>query len=92
MKQVTQDMKEMEPRALYLHCYGHGLNLDVADTLKHVKPLQGKIHGFSSGPMKAWLVHAPRMNEQDKVEPLPVTKTTKSLQLNTVQAVEIPWN
>ena len=28
-------------------------------------------------------VHAPRINERDKVEPLPATKTTRILQLNT---------
>ena len=43
----------------------------------------GWIHGFSCGPVKAWLVYASRMNERDKVEPLPAMKTTKTLQLNT---------
>ena len=44
---------------------------------------QVRIHGFSSGPVKAWLVYAPWMNERDTVEPLPAMKTTKNLQLNT---------
>lgn len=29
--------REIEPRALYLHCFGHSLNLAVADTLKGFK-------------------------------------------------------
>ena len=43
MKKVAPDIKEMEPRALYLHCYGHSLNLAVADTLKQVKPLSSAL-------------------------------------------------
>ena len=36
-------MKEMDPRALYLHCYGHSSNIAVADTLKQVKPLSSAL-------------------------------------------------
>ena len=43
MKKVAQEIKEIEPRALYLHCYGHSLNLAVADTLKQVKPLSSAL-------------------------------------------------
>ena len=37
MKKVAREIKSIEPRALYLHCYGHSLNLAVADTLKSIK-------------------------------------------------------
>ena len=37
MKKAAKEIKSIEPRALYLHCYGHSLNLAVADTLKGVK-------------------------------------------------------
>ena len=37
MKKVASEIKAVEPRALYLHCYGHSLNLAVADTLKGIK-------------------------------------------------------
>ena len=37
MKRVATDIQKLEPRALYLHCYGHSLNLAVADTLKSIK-------------------------------------------------------
>ena len=37
MKKAAKDIKIIEPRALYLHCFGHTLNLAVADTLKEVK-------------------------------------------------------
>ena len=37
MKQVVSDIQKLEPRAFYLHCYGHSLNLAVSDTLKSIK-------------------------------------------------------
>ena len=39
MKRVAREIKAIEPTALYLHCYGHSLNLAAADTLKEVKPM-----------------------------------------------------
>ena len=39
MKKAAKAIKEVETKAFYLHCYGHSLNLAVADTLKHVTPL-----------------------------------------------------
>ena len=39
MKKVAKEIQSIEPRALYLHCYGHSLNLAVSDTLKNVKCL-----------------------------------------------------
>ena len=32
MKRVASDIQKLEPWALYLHCYGHSLNLAVANT------------------------------------------------------------
>jgi len=37
MKRVASDLQKLEPRALYLHCYNHSLNLAVSDTLKGIK-------------------------------------------------------
>ena len=34
---VAKGIMELEPRALYTHCYGHALNLAVQDSIKHVK-------------------------------------------------------
>lgn len=39
MKKVSKEIKTIEPKALYLHCYGHSLNLAVSDTMKEVKPM-----------------------------------------------------
>ena len=33
-------MKEISPLAIYVHCYGHLLNLALQDTLTHVEVLQ----------------------------------------------------
>ena len=37
MKKIAKEIKVLEPRELYLHCFGHSLNLAVCDTLKEVK-------------------------------------------------------
>ena len=39
MKKAAEKIKAIEPKALYLHCYGHSLNLAVSDTMKEVKPM-----------------------------------------------------
>ena len=39
MKKVAAEIKSIEPTALYLHCYGHSLNLAVGDMLKEVRPM-----------------------------------------------------
>ena len=39
MKKASQEIKAIEPKALYMHCYGHSLNLAVSDTIKEVKPM-----------------------------------------------------
>ena len=31
---VAVKIKELEPRALNMHCYGHALNLSASDTIK----------------------------------------------------------
>ena len=31
---VAAKIKQLEPRAVYTHCYGHALNLGVSDTIK----------------------------------------------------------
>ena len=36
-KGVAAMIKQEESRALYMHCYGHALNLAVADTVKQSK-------------------------------------------------------
>ena len=34
---VAKQLQEIEPRAIYLHCYGHSLNLAVSDVFQHCK-------------------------------------------------------
>ena len=33
---VAAKIQELEPRALFTHCYGHALNLSVSDTIKQL--------------------------------------------------------
>lgn len=37
---VAKRISDIEPRALYTHCYGHSLNLAASDTIKKVKIMQ----------------------------------------------------
>ena len=39
VKKAAAEIKSLDSRALYLHCYGHSLNLAVSDTLKGIKPM-----------------------------------------------------
>lgn len=34
---VAKSIGDLEPRAVYTHCYGHALNLVASDTLKQCK-------------------------------------------------------
>ena len=37
---VAKQIQDLEPRAVYTHCYGHSLNLTCADTIKTCKLLK----------------------------------------------------
>ena len=37
---VAKQIMDLEPRALYTHCYGHSLNLAISDVVKQSKILQ----------------------------------------------------
>ena len=43
MKKAAKEIKVLEPCALYLHCFGHSLNLAVSNTLKEVKVMQNSL-------------------------------------------------
>ena len=36
---VKEQFLKKEPRALFIHCYGHVLSLSVADTIKNIPTL-----------------------------------------------------
>lgn len=42
-KGVATRMKECSPRAIYVHCYGHLLNLALQDTMSEVEPLRNAL-------------------------------------------------
>lgn len=46
MKNVAKTIQEIQPKALYLHCFGHTLNLAVLDTLRQVTPLSSTLNHF----------------------------------------------
>ena len=37
---VDTIIQELETRSVFLHCYGHALNLAVSDTIKQSHPLK----------------------------------------------------
>ena len=40
---VAKLIMDIEPRALYTHCYGHSINLAVNDTIKTSKPIKNAL-------------------------------------------------
>lgn len=40
---VKEQFLKKEPRALFIHCYGHVLSLSVADTIKNVPALRSNM-------------------------------------------------
>ena len=41
---VAKQIHDLEPWAVYTHCYGHALNLVAADTLKKCKVMKDSLH------------------------------------------------
>lgn len=37
---VAAKIEEIEPRAVFTHCYGHSVNLSVSDTIKHLPAMK----------------------------------------------------
>lgn len=37
---VAKQIRDLEPRALFTHCYGHVLNLAASDTIKKSKVMK----------------------------------------------------
>ncbi len=42
-KGVAKDISDVEPRAVYTHCYGHALNLSVGDCIKQSKVMKATL-------------------------------------------------
>ena len=40
---VPKQIRDIEPRAFYTHCYGHSLNLAASDTLQKCKLMQSAL-------------------------------------------------
>ena len=40
---VARQIKDMEKKALYTHCYGHSLNLAASDTLQNCKVMKAAL-------------------------------------------------
>lgn len=40
---VAKKIREEEPRAVYLHCYGHSVNLATCDAVKQSKPIKNAL-------------------------------------------------
>ncbi len=57
-KGLSSRMKECSPQSIYVHCYGHLLNLALQDTMTEVEPLRNAlgniqaIHNFIEGSPK----------------------------------------
>ena len=47
-KGLSTRMKECSPHAIYVHCYGHLLNLALQDTMKEIEPLRNALGNIQS--------------------------------------------
>ena len=47
-KGLSTRMKECSPYAIYVHCYGHLLNLALQDTMKEIEPLRNALGNIQS--------------------------------------------
>ena len=41
---VAKQISDLQPRAVYTHCYGHSLNLAASDTLQESKLMKDALH------------------------------------------------
>ena len=79
-KGLSARMKKTSPLAIYVHCYGHLLNLAIQDTMTNIEPLRHtlatiqSLYNFLEGSPKR---HAKFHNI--KVDGKPIVLTLKSL-------------
>ena len=79
-KGLATRMKECSPLAIYIHCYGHLLNLAIQGTITQIEPLRktlGQIqslHNFIEGSPKRHSIF-----NDIKINGNPLVKTLKSL-------------
>ena len=79
-KGLAAQMKKTSPMAVYVHCYGHLLNLTIQDTMKNIAALHHtlatiqSLYNFLEGsPKRLSLFHGIKVNG------IPIIFTIKSL-------------
>ena len=58
---VPTKISELEPRAVYTHCYGHSLNLAVSDILKESKIMKDALD--TTYEITKMIKYSPRRDE-----------------------------
>ena len=72
---VAKKISDLEPRAVYTHCYGHALNLAAGDTLKQCKVMKDSLE--TTWEITKLIKYSPRRDGifQKLKETLPVGNT-----------------
>ena len=45
---IAKKIQEEEPRAVYMHCYGHSVHRATCDTVKQLKPIKSALETINS--------------------------------------------
>ena len=76
-KGLAVRMKETSPLAIYVHCYGHLLNLAIKDTMNNIKSLRHtlatiqSLYNFLEGsPKRHALFHGIKVNDKSIIKAL----------------------
>ena len=74
---TATQLRHVEERALFTHCYGHALNLAVADVVKQSKVIRDVLN--TVGEINKLLKYSPRCFEQLKSSVSPGTVGFRTL-------------
>ena len=55
---VAKQIADFEPRAIFTHCYGHALNLAVADTVKQSKVMRNALE--TTYEIRKLIIYSPK--------------------------------
>ena len=81
-KGLTTRMKECSPLAIYIHCYGHRLNLAIQGTITQIVPLRKALGQIQS--LYNFIESSPKRHaifNDIQIDGNPIVKTLKSLSI-----------
>ena len=88
-KGLSTKMEECSPFGIYVHCYGHVLNLPLQDTMTQTEPLRNALYNFlEASPKRHALFSYTEVQGEDlKLTPKSLSTTRWSCRWEAVKAV-----